>query len=79
MPTTKRGVACFKLGRYQSAIKDFNEAIRLKPDYADAYNDRGEYYLKQGDKIQGCYDARKACKLGNCKTLEAAKVKGLCH
>ena len=75
----KKGGACFKLGRYQSAIKDFNEAIRLKPDYADAYNDRGEYYLKQGDKIQGCYDARKACKLGNCKTLEAAKVKGLCH
>jgi len=74
-----RGNTYANMGQYQQAIEDYNKAIALKPDYADAYNDRGEYYLKKGDKIQGCYDAQKACKLGNCKTLEAAKVKGLCH
>ena len=67
------------MGQYQQAIEDYNKAIVLRPVYADAYNNRGEYYLKQGDKIQGCYDAQKACKFGNCKTLEAARVKGLCH
>jgi len=74
-----RGNTYDNMGQYQQAIEDYNKAIALKPDYADAYNDRGEYYLKKGDKIQGCYDAQKACKLGNCKTLEVARVKGLCH
>jgi protein O-mannosyl-transferase len=76
---TFRGSAYANMGQYQQAIEDCNKAIALKPDNADAYNDRGEYYLKQGNKIQGCYDAQKACESGNCKTLEAARVKGLCH
>jgi hypothetical protein len=35
--------------------------------------------LIQGNKELGCYDAQKACELGSCKILEAAKVKGYCH
>ena len=32
---------------YDRAIADYNTAIQLKPDYAEAYNDRGfAYYLK---------------------------------
>ena len=27
------------------AIEDYNKAIRLKPDYADAYNNRGIVYV----------------------------------
>ncbi|HUN53847.1 MAG TPA: tetratricopeptide repeat protein [Smithella sp.] len=75
----KRGTVYNSLHRYQSAVDDFNKTIRLNPDNACAYNGRGESYLNRGDKIQGCYDAQLACKLGNCKTLEAAKVKGLCR
>jgi tetratricopeptide (TPR) repeat protein len=74
-----RGVAYGKLGQYQQAIDNFNEAIKLKPGSADAYNNRGYAYLLQRNKELGCLDARKACELGLCKSLEWAKVKGLCR
>jgi S1-C subfamily serine protease len=50
----------FKKGNYQAAIADYTEAIRLKPDFADAFNDRGVVYLmlKQGDKaLNDCTEA----------------------
>ena len=71
-----RGIAYIKLGQYQRAIEDYNAAIRLKPDYAEAYNSRGIAYLKQGNKEMGCRDAQKACSMGICKTLELAKGYG---
>jgi lipoprotein NlpI len=74
-----RGNVYGVLGQYQLAMEDFNKVIRLKPDYADAYNNRALVYLNQGDNISGCRDAQKACELGNCKLLEAAKGRGLCH
>ena len=38
-----------ELGQYAAAISDFDIAIRLKPDYAEAYNNRGaaKYLLGQ--------------------------------
>jgi tetratricopeptide (TPR) repeat protein len=74
-----RGTAYAKLGQYKLAIENFNEAIRLKPYYADAYNNRAMIYLNQGNKKLGCYDAQKACEIGNCKISERAKGKGLCR
>jgi tetratricopeptide (TPR) repeat protein len=74
-----RGGTYFKIRRYQSAVKDFNEAIRLKPDYADAYNNRGGTYFNQGNKKPGCYDAKKACKMGNCTALQWAKKRNYCR
>ena len=37
------------LHQHQRAIKNFNTAIRLKPDYADDYNNRGTIYLNHGN------------------------------
>ena len=68
-----------KLGQYQRAIEDFNKAIYIKQDYADAYNNRRIAYFKQGSKKLCCDDLIKACKLGNCKTLEAARNRGNCR
>ena len=67
------------MGIYQKALEDLNEAIRLKSDYADAYINRARVYLNQGDKLSGCRDAQKVCKLGNCKFLEDAKQRGVCR
>lgn len=36
-------------GEYEKAIKQFTEAIDLKPGYANAYFNRGELYFEQGN------------------------------
>jgi len=41
-----RGYAYAKIGKYQYAINNYNEAIRLKQDYTEAYNNRGGAYFK---------------------------------
>ena len=76
---TNRGITYTKLHKYESAFKDFDECIRLKPNYDDAYYNRGVIYLNHGYIEPGCQDARKACDLGNCRLLETAKGKGYCH
>jgi tetratricopeptide (TPR) repeat protein len=74
-----RAFIYIKLGQYQQALEDYSKAILLKPDYTDAYNNRAIVCFTVGDKLSGCRDAQKACKLGDCKTLEGAKGKGLCR
>jgi tetratricopeptide (TPR) repeat protein len=74
-----RGFIYLKLGQYQQALEDYSKAIILKPDYADAYNNRAFVYLSTKNMESGCRDAQKACELGNCATLQAAKGKGLCR
>jgi tetratricopeptide (TPR) repeat protein len=73
------GFACDKLYQYQLAIESYGKAIGLQPDYAKAYNNRGSAYFSQGNNRDGCYDAQKACILGNCKLLKTAKEKGICR
>jgi Flp pilus assembly protein TadD len=60
-------------------MEDFNKAIQLTPDNADAYNNRGIVYFLQGNSKLGCNDSQKACALGNCKALEITKSKGDCR
>jgi len=66
------------LRQHQRAIKNFNTAIRLKPDYADDYNNRGTVYINHDNNKFVCYDAQKACGLENCKTLKVAKGRKYC-
>jgi tetratricopeptide (TPR) repeat protein len=73
-----RGIVYFKLGLYEQAMENLNYAIRIKPDYTDAYNNKALIHLTQNSKVLGCSYARKACSLGVCTTLEAAKSKGDC-
>jgi len=73
-----RGVVYGNLGQYKRAIEDYNDAIRLNPNFANAFVNRGNAYLSSGNKELGCRDAQKACDLGLCPALEAAKKKGDC-
>lgn len=74
-----RGFAYDKLGQSQQAIGNYSQAIGLNPDYAKAYSNRGVVYFSQGNNRYGCYDAQKACLLGNCKLIKTAKEKGICR
>ena len=74
-----RGFAYAKIFKYTNAIKDFDKAIQENENYAEAYNIRAAFFLNQRNIISGCRDAKKACALGNCKSLESAKETGLCH
>jgi serine/threonine protein kinase len=52
-----RGYAAAEKGDYQTAINEYSEAIRLKRDFAFAFNNRGNAYndLKQDDKAIADY------------------------
>lgn len=46
-----RGIDCYKIGQYDEAITSFRNAIRLDPNYVDAYYNLGSVleYLQQYD------------------------------
>ncbi len=73
------GVIYTNLQQYQPAIDNYNKAISLDQNYADAYNNRAYAYIKNNNTLSGCHDAEKACALGNCRTLDLARDKGVCH
>ena len=59
----QRGADYDKLGQYQLAIEDYNEAIPLKPDLAETYNRRGNVYDKLGQYQSAIEDYNEAIRL----------------
>ena len=55
---SNRGLAYKKKGQWDKAIGDYDEAIRLKPDFAFALNNRGNAYYGKGhfDRAIDDYD-----------------------
>ena len=58
-----RGIDYGEKGEHDLAIKDFDKAIELKPDYAFAYNNRGAVYRSKGEYEQAIEDCNKAIQL----------------
>jgi len=60
----QRGEAAAGAHRYDQAIADYDMAIRLRPDYAEAYNDRGHaYHWKGGNGDRARADFTRAIEL----------------
>ena len=59
----KRGEDLSGAREYDRAIADYSTAIRLKPDYAEAYNDRGFAYYLKGDPEHAIADYTRAIEL----------------
>ena len=58
-----RGKAYMRKGDYDRAIQDYDQAIRLKPDYALAFNNRGIAYGRKGDYDRAIQDHDEAIRL----------------
>jgi len=60
----KRGEDLAAAHEYDAAIGEYNTAIRLRPDYAEAYNDRGHsYHWKGGNGDRAIADFTRAIEL----------------
>jgi hypothetical protein len=59
-PHDIRGIAFAKRGNYIRAIRDYNKAIEIYPDFTEAYYNRGIAYVKLGDLIRALSDNDKA-------------------
>ncbi|MBD1911359.1 MULTISPECIES: DnaJ domain-containing protein [unclassified Leptolyngbya] len=59
----QRGAECANVGNYPEAIEYFSMAIRLNPDYAEAYRHRGFVYSVMGLELGAESDLRRAKEL----------------
>jgi Flp pilus assembly protein TadD len=58
-----RGRTLTTAGKYNEAIAELSEAIRLQPDFARAYNARGYAYLLKRDYQHALADFDEAVRL----------------
>ena len=59
----ERGIKLYRLERYSDALRAFSEAVRLRPDYAEAYNNRGVVYRKIRQYLEAIQDYTRAIEL----------------
>ena len=50
--------------KYDEAIADFEKAVELKPDYADAYFNLGRTYYLMHDEDKACENYKLAARYG---------------
>ncbi|MEW6673596.1 MAG: tetratricopeptide repeat protein [Thermodesulfobacteriota bacterium] len=61
----ERGMAYLEMDRYNEAIADFTETLKVEPNMRGALWSRGMAYTKSGNRGKGRSDIEKAAELGN--------------
>jgi tetratricopeptide (TPR) repeat protein len=61
----ERGMAYLEAGRYDAAIADMTETLKVEPNMRGALWGRGMAYMKSGQKRKGRRDIEKAAELGH--------------
>ena len=59
-PTTIWAMFIDDQNQYQDALDSYQHALRLKPDYADAYNAMGNVY-ERPKSVSGCTGQLSTC------------------
>ena len=57
------GLTKLRQGQYELAIQDFSQAIERNPNYAEAFNNRGDAYHLKGDNTRALQDFNQAIRL----------------
>ena len=60
----ERGMAYLEAGRYDEAVADLTETLKVEPNMRGALWARGMAYIKSGKKMKGRQDIEKAAALG---------------
>jgi tetratricopeptide (TPR) repeat protein len=60
-----RALAKNKLGNTQSAIKDLDQSISVRQNFAEAWGARGAFKTQLGDRVGGCNDLAASLRLGS--------------
>ena len=58
-------------GENATVLDDYNKAISIKPDYAEAYTNRATYNYYCGSAADACSDWTKAAALGDQKAVKS--------
>ncbi|NES69991.1 MAG: tetratricopeptide repeat protein [Okeania sp. SIO2D1] len=74
----EKAVKHYNEGKYEEAIADFNQAIRLNPKYAKAYNGRGLVYTLLEKNEKALADYNQAIRL-NPKYAQAYNNRGIVY
>jgi class 3 adenylate cyclase len=62
-----RGIAYFDKGNYAQSIKDYTEALKIRPNLAEVLNNRAWTYYKTDDLTSALQDANRAVTLDGAK------------
>jgi len=71
------GLSYYDKGDYDRAIADYTQAIKLNPNYSEAYNNRGVVYQDKGNKSLAIADYRTAVRLDPNEALYRDNLKNL--
>ena len=61
------------------ALQDFNQSLKLKPDYAKAYLNRGLAFYQLDNTTAACSDFQKSCDRGDCDGMKWAVKNSVCN